>query len=178
MNFGWEGVHNSVHNHLPESILQAQEVRGHSLLLLLSQLRVQSPLPISMLVMVVFLFLKKEKWWYRKFIGMNAGSLIKKKSEKGSSRQKKKESRGLDSWQFYSVGSLCWALRTQARRHGHGLPGAHSLSSSEGSLPSQALICIKLGNKKMSLWTPSLSKRAFWVTLGVTPLCVHLPHGS
>lgn len=90
MNFGWEGVHNSVHNHLPESILQAQEVRGHSLLLLLSQLRVQSPLPISMLVMVVFLFLKKEKWWYRKFIGMNAGSLIKKKSEKGSSRQKKK----------------------------------------------------------------------------------------
>lgn len=31
----------------------------------------------------------------------------KKKSEKGSSRQKKKESRGLDSWQFYSVGSLC-----------------------------------------------------------------------
>lgn len=39
MNFG--GVHNSVHNHLTESLLQAQEVRGILYFLLLSKLRVK-----------------------------------------------------------------------------------------------------------------------------------------
>lgn len=31
----------------------------------------------------------------------------KKKVRKEAAGKKKKESRGLDSWQFYSVGSLC-----------------------------------------------------------------------